>query len=296
MAVRAFAGSLFSEWTVAWMAAPSNSGLLPDGMHWVDFPDKCRDSFKSSLMKRNNKSKASKRRVNQRNPMAVSVQTPVPRIEYFVPRFHYRLRYVKTGDTTSTILRGDLLNLFTCAIGTGTAVRLIEAIRLVRIHLYQEPPFNAASSTTGQSSVAVEWTSDLGPERPMIVSGFASTPLVFSSRAPPKSRASFWSRSGSDEQEELLNIDARTGCILDLDLEVQLMGYRSVPLALTIVGGGAAAGQVVFNVISTWSPQEVDFTAVVTESTLKTEQGLLAEPKISLGHRRTNSFLRGGGA
>lgn len=138
-------------------------------------------------------------------------------------RIRHRARYMYSGTSAvvnRSITRGFMLNtLIMNNNGTTGHGRLFAGVKLNRIEIF----------STSASPIALEWTSSLGPSREITDQSLTAASVATIKSSPPRnSLAGFWSMTGSNESEALLNL--------------------SLPASDTVVGGVNTRGQTVIDV------------------------------------------------
>lgn len=155
-------------------------------------------------------------------------------------KFNHKFRFQSNlANQMITISRGALLNMLVTGITATSIARNIAAIKLNKVTIY-----GLASSTAGTSlghnTVSVEWLSDLGTTVIKSDTGNAFDPPKVETGPPLNSRASFWSRTGSSESENLLKVSLGDQAIIDFDTSVVLYNDDSPAFVTTT---GVSAGQ-----------------------------------------------------
>lgn len=162
-------------------------------------------------------------------------------------RFRKKVRFVVAAATnTWPVTREELLNLFYMGTGTNSARRIIGSIRLVHIALYGEGAFPTTASTPIVSTPELKWLGT-GPQTKPSMAAFAGEPYVLSSRPPPRSFAGFWSETGTNESEVLLEITANTGNIIDITVDVVIQFDDPVVASALVTSGTATSGIIYYN-------------------------------------------------
>jgi hypothetical protein len=113
---------------------------------------------------------------------------------------------------------------------SGTAnYRLFSAFRLKSVEIW-----GAAAS----AAVSVEWRSANGPT--VVITDttvLTSVPAHVRTSPPAHTLASFWSLTGTNESEELFQITANDGSIVDITYEAILQNGEAAVLATTTASG-----------------------------------------------------------
>jgi hypothetical protein len=135
-------------------------------------------------------------------------------------RFKHKFRFLSVGNATPVVITRKQL-LCSYLVGTATAMtcyRLIQGIKLNRIEMYSG---NIGSS---YQTIALTWLSNYGPSTEISdTSTSNASPAHFETTPPLQSLASFWSMTGSNESEAILNITAAQNAILDVWVDIVLM-------------------------------------------------------------------------
>lgn len=146
---------------------------------------------------------------------------PIPQTEANVS-FRHSYRFVSTTNVVTTISAGDLVS--SCgAMGTGANLvsTIAKALRLKRIRIWTPPP-----SVGGSASCSVEWLSaDQGVMTFQEIDSTNNPTLTayVDTRPPNSSQAWFWrsvTNIGAGATVDLFNLQAPTGSIIQVDLEV----------------------------------------------------------------------------
>jgi len=163
-------------------------------------------------------------------------------------RFNHKFRFsVSTGGGNYTINRGALLNMLLDGNTSTTAARIIAAVKLNQVTLYGIG-LSSATTPIGYNTISLEWLSDLGTTVIKSDTGTSIEPAKVVSGPPMNSRASFWSRAGFNESENLLQLTLSPGNIVDFDLSCVLYNGDTPSIVTTT---GVTAGQLYMSSIST---------------------------------------------
>lgn len=172
---------------------------------------------------------------------------------------HKTVRYTVVAATnTWPITREELLNLFYMGTGTNSARRIIGSIRLRKIVIYGEGAFPTTGSTAIVTSPEIKWLGT-GPQSKKAMTSFGGQPQYVSSRPPPRSFAGFWSETGTNEAEVLLEITAGTGNIIDVTVDFIIQNDDPQIASALVTSATATAGIIYYNnlggAVSTIQPQ-----------------------------------------
>jgi hypothetical protein len=170
------------------------------------------------------------RRVLTRNA-GVSALIPPP----FVPTLalKHNFRFIDSTGGTYTITRASLLNLIVTATSAITTVRLLEAVRLIKIRSWGSP-----SGATIETN-SIEWLGENSPSTLISDSSMGVRPAHISTCPPPSSSNQWWSMSGSLETDDLFVVITSVGTVLDITVEIRLVESEAptagpVPAGATI--------------------------------------------------------------
>lgn len=163
----------------------------------------------------------------------------IPEPPQFQPtlKVNQRLRYLNTtSQSTVSITRGNLLNLYETALTANTASRLFAAVKLRSVEIWAAPATNAGSSTL---TASCEW---LGVNAPSTIQSDSSLgiarPLYVKAIPPPDASNRWWSLTGSNEAEVLFKLIVPGNAIVDIVISARLFELE------TVAGGDAPAGAV----------------------------------------------------
>lgn len=154
-------------------------------------------------------------------------------------KFTHRFRYQANTALSTLFSRASLLNFLVEGVSTTSIARLIAAIKINKITIYGMSASNA-TNPIGTNTISLEWLSDLGTTVIKSDTGNSIEPAKVETGPPLLSRASFWSRSGTNESENLFRIILGAGNIVDFDVSVVLFNDDT---PFTIGTTGAVVGQ-----------------------------------------------------
>lgn len=157
----------------------------------------------------------------------------------------HRFRFISaTANFSLPVTRAMLLNLYTMATTTTNQFRMITGIKLNRIRLWGTPPALGAST---QSAVGVEWKGQQGPSTEHTDVSMGVRPAYVSTRPPIDASNRWWSISGSNESEVIVNITTAVGTIIDIDTSVRFADDEAAVAAENGTGAASTVGQVYWN-------------------------------------------------
>jgi hypothetical protein len=134
-----------------------------------------------------------------------------------------KVRFVTTSSSTGVVFtRGNFLNLLLMANSTTTTSRLFEAVKVNRVRIWGPPGIATSPSAYVSNEVSVQWLSNLGKSSAKSDSSMSIEPSFVDYRPPRLSLAGFWSLSGENESEELVELVFPSSAIIDFDLQIVL--------------------------------------------------------------------------
>jgi hypothetical protein len=153
----------------------------------------------------------------------------------FVPTLAlmHKFRFIDSTGGSYTITRASLLNLIVTATSATTTVRLLEAVRLIKIRSWGSP-----SGATIETN-SIEWLGENSPSTLISDSSMGVRPAHISTCPPPSSFNQWWSMSGSLETDDLFVVTTSVGTVLDITVEIRLVESEAptagpVPAGATI--------------------------------------------------------------
>jgi hypothetical protein len=163
----------------------------------------------------------------------------------FVPTMAltHRFRFIDGVGGSYTITRASLLNLIVTATSAVTSVRLMEAVRLIKVKLWTNPIIGTGSASASPiQTCSLEWLGENSPSTLTSDSSMGVRPAHIRSSPPPSSSNRWWSLSGSLETDDLFILTTVAGTVLDIAAEIRLVEMEA-PTAGP-VPAGATIGQV----------------------------------------------------
>jgi hypothetical protein len=150
--------------------------------------------------------------------------------------------FANSAETATAITRGALLNLLVLAATTSTAYRMIQAIRLRRVHVWTSAPATASTS----ESTSMQWAAGYSRPSTKVTTTIGAAGVSYQSSVPPKrSLADDWSIAGTAESDPMFSIVFNAGDIIQLDVTYQLQNnVASEYSAASVTGGSMAVGYV----------------------------------------------------
>jgi hypothetical protein len=150
----------------------------------------------------------------------------------------YRFVAGNTGATIS-VTRGVLLSLLGMASSTTNAYRVIGAIRLRTVHVW-----NAPTSTGTVSDTSFSWSAiDTRPSTQISTSMGTAAGTYMRYIPPSHSLAGMWSIAGVNEVDALFNFTFSANDTIQLDVTYQLQnGVNSAFSPLSITSSGMSVG------------------------------------------------------
>jgi len=159
----------------------------------------------------------------------------IPKPPSFVPtlslthKFRFLNRAMGPAPVSSTITRGNLLDLYAVNITATSAFRIIAGIKLLNVKIWapsQTTPTSSVTTTVIQSTTcALEWVTSLyNPSRQVSDSSMSIEPAYLSATPPPMSGAALWSNSQSSVQaEDLFILLTPPSSIIDVVCQLELV-------------------------------------------------------------------------
>jgi hypothetical protein len=150
-------------------------------------------------------------------------------------------RFVGSGSTGATIsvTRGTLLSLLGLATSTTNAYRVIGAIRLRTVHVWNNPSSTGATSNTSFSWSAI----DTRPSTQISTSLGTAAGTYMRYVPPSHSLAGMWSIADVNESDSLFNFTFSPYDTIQLDVTYQLQnGVNSAFSPTSITSSGMSVG------------------------------------------------------
>ncbi len=126
----------------------------------------------------------------------------------------HHFRFQTSAAVSTGITRANLLSLLATGTTTQQVARLMSGVKLNRVEVFGVS--GGGSNDYAAATVSLEWLSNLGPTSETSDTGNALNPPHIVCTPPPQSLASFWSITGQNESEILMNITAPTGAVIDV--------------------------------------------------------------------------------
>lgn len=188
------------------------------------------------------------------NPSGPPPYVPTPCLTH-----KFRFQVGTPGVEGQQISRGDLLNLWSVATSSTSTARVIEAIRIIDCEIWGPSTSSSAGFTSAE--VSVEW---LGNNAPSTIHDDVSMnvkPAHVYSQPPRFSSNQWWSISGSNESEVVMQITAPEYGIVDMRFEVRLMENEAATAGP--IPTGATIGTFYTNYLDGTGQKLVPFAATV---------------------------------
>jgi hypothetical protein len=138
-----------------------------------------------------------------------------------------------------SITRADILNRLAMGLSATTAARLFAAVKIRKIVLF------AGAISGGDASVSMQWVSEYG--LPKVISDISSSgtyPARIEAAPPKDSIASFWSLTGVNESQVMLEVAVPNGGYIDLHVSAVLqngiLSFDTTGVTITVAGATAA--------------------------------------------------------
>jgi hypothetical protein len=181
----------------------------------------------------------SKRKSRNRRSNAVIPTAPASVITDDLVSSSFRFVAVGSSGGTFSVTRGVLLNLLGIASSTTNAYRVIGAIRLRTVHVW-----NAPNPTGSVSDSSFSWSAiDTRPSTQLstVMGTAAGTYMRY---VPPShSLAGMWSIAGTNETDALFNFTYSAYDTIQLDVTYQLQnGVNSAFSPTSITSSGLSVG------------------------------------------------------
>jgi hypothetical protein len=124
-------------------------------------------------------------------------------------------------------------------LSATTAARLFAAVKIRKIVLY------AGAISGGDSQVNLQWVSEYGlPKVITDISSSATYPARIEAAPPKDSIASFWSLTGTNESQVMVELSVPNGGYIDLHVSAVLqngiLGFDTSGVTLTVATATAA--------------------------------------------------------
>jgi len=156
-------------------------------------------------------------------------------------QFKHKFRFIVTTTSlaATSVTRKDMLTLLFMVNAANSAYRIFSAVKLNRVEMWQVA--GSGGNDYAANTMALYWSSNYAPASEISDTGNALNWAHIVSSPSKNSIASFWSLTGSNESEELFQVTAPTGSIIDIHVSVTLMdGQTAAQVVLTAAG---AVGQ-----------------------------------------------------
>jgi len=173
-----------------------------------------------------------RRRQNQRR----EVHPPQFQSTVMVTR---RARFTATGGGYASlgVSRDSLLNHLVSCILTTSNARVLSGFRIRSVEMWSIGSGGVVLPTT----VSVEWTSSYGPSRIVSDTSMSIAPAHVVTAPPPDSLASFWSLSGSNENDVVMILSIPEGTVLDITYDAIFQNGESPVIVTTTTSNTAGA-------------------------------------------------------
>jgi len=136
-----------------------------------------------------------------------------------------------------------LLNLYTMATTTTQQDRIITAIKLKRIRMWTEPGALGGTAATN----VVEWKGLNAPSTIHSDTSMGVRPAFIDSRPPVDASNRWWSISGMNETEVLVNLAGANPTIIDIDCSVRFADDEAAVGGENGTGAASTIGKVYWN-------------------------------------------------
>jgi len=175
---------------------------------------------------------------NKSRPNTRSKNPPQPPQRNIALVCPFVFRYLaQSALTREVITRGDALNALVMGNVTTTNYRMIQAIRVTRLQLWD--PSTGATTPDNPASIVWDGTTTQHEVYSDIAVGTANAAYI-DTRPPATSNASFVSETGISESEELFDITCGPGAVLDMHCVITLASDSFVGATVTTSASNAA--------------------------------------------------------
>lgn len=154
-------------------------------------------------------------------------------------RFSKTFRFASAVNVAVTVTVANMLQLMCVALTATSSVRLFRSIRLVRVECWAIGAIGGAPEVVRVSGIGD------GPQSVASDMSMGVRPAHVVWRPPARSRSSLWYDTGSSEADGLFEIDAPSGTVFDLTLEVLMVNnFDSGSATAGPVPAGASPGAI----------------------------------------------------